>query len=180
MFFPCGKVFKRSINISLMIKDTENTDNFAVRTASFEDASKISQLYKMVWDEQKGKFPDELLYARQPDENEMKKWLCKETYFVAEHNERIIGIVGCFMEFGNCKLVHMAVLKGYRRKGIGSALLAKVKEFARKNNANKIWLDTSSRLKESIEFYRKKGFRSVGELKRHFWGEDIVLFEKLL
>ena len=163
-----------------MIKNNKNTDNFTVRTTSFEDAYQISQLYKVVWDEQKGKFPDELLHALQQDENGIKKWLSKETYFAVEHNNKIIGIVGCFIEFRNCKLVHMAVLKGYRKKGIGSALLAKVEEFARKNNANKIWLDTSSRLTESIEFYRKKGFRLVGELKKHFWGEDIVLFEKLL
>ena len=163
-----------------MKKNTENSNNYAVRTASFEDAPKISQLYKKVWDEQKGKFPDELLYARQPDENEMKKWLYKETYFTVKHNDRLVGVAGCFMEFRNCKLIHMAVLKRYRRKGIGSALLEKVEQFARTNNANKIWLDTSSRLKESIEFYKKKRFRLVGELKRHFWGEDIVLFEKLL
>lgn len=158
----------------------KKADTLVVRTASLNDASKLSHLYKTVWDEQKGKFPDELLHARQPDVNMMRQWLCKETYFIVEDTKKIIGVVGCFMQFRCCKLIHMAVLKNYRRKGLGSMLLAKVDEFAKKNNANKIWLDTSSRLKESIAFYQKAGFRLVGELKRHFWGEDIVLFEKLL
>ena len=151
-----------------------------VRTASIEDALNISHVYKIVWDEQRGKFPDELLKDRQPDENEMKKWLCKQTYFVVESNKRIVGVAGCFIEFNNCKIIHMAVLKDYRGIGLGSLLLEKIEEFAKKNNTNKIWLDTSSTLKKSIEFYKKKGFRLVGELKKHFWGEDIVLFEKLI
>jgi GNAT superfamily N-acetyltransferase len=180
MIFYQGKVFKRLVNISLMINDNKRIDNLVVRKANLNDAPKLSYLYKTVWDEQKGKFPDELLHARQPDENKMKQWLCKETYFMVEDTKKTIGVVGCFMKFGCCKLIHMAVLKNYRGKGIGSALLAKVYEFAKKNNAHKIWLDTSSRLKDSISFYQKAGFRLVGELKKHFWGEDIVLFEKLL
>jgi GNAT superfamily N-acetyltransferase len=151
-----------------------------MRKASIEDAYEISLLYKVVWDEQKGSFPEELLHARQPDRTEMEKWLSRETYFVAEVNRKIVGVVGCFMEFGNCKLVHMAVLKEFRGKGIGGMLIEEVEKFARRNNANKIWLDTSTRLKESIEFYKRKGFRLVGKLKKHFYGEDILLFEKLL
>ena len=154
--------------------------NFVIRTSSVEDAPHISFLYKMIWDEQEGNFPDELLQARQPSINETRRWLNKETYFVAEVDKRIVGVVGCFMEFGNCKLVHMAVLKEFRRKGIGTALLEEVEKFAGKNNAYKIWLDTSMSLKESIEFYKSKRFRIVGELEKHFWGEDILLFEKLL
>ena len=155
-------------------------DNFIIRIAGVEDASLISFLYKLVWDEQKGSFPVELLNARQPGKNEMKRWLARETYFVADSNNKIIGVVGCFMEYGHCKLVHMAVLEKYRGKGIGSLLLEEVEKFARKNNANKIWFDTSTRLKESIKFYKNKDFRIDGELKKHFWGEDILLFEKLL
>lgn len=85
--------------------------NIVVRHASNEDVKDISLLYKMVWDEERGFFPNELLYARQPGINEMKKWLSREIYFVAVLNTKIVGVVGCFMKFGNCKLVHMAEKK---------------------------------------------------------------------
>jgi len=154
--------------------------DFTFRKAELKDADSLSLLYKKVWDEQKDLFPDELLRARQPNYNEMKKWLSKETYFICEVNENIIGVVGCCMEFGNCKLVHMAVLKEYRRMGIGSKLLEKVEQYAKKKSALKIWMDTSTRLIEAIEFYQKKKYRIVGELQKHFWGEDIILLEKIM
>ena len=64
-------------------------DNFIIRLAGVEDTSNISLLYKLVWDEQKENFPNVLLKARQPDENEMKRWLDRETYFVANINNKI-------------------------------------------------------------------------------------------
>lgn len=154
--------------------------NFTIRDATFKDAAQLSLLYKIVWNEQRDRFPNKLLHARQPNLTEMQEWLSRETYFVAVVEERIIGVVGCVMNFDNCKLIHMVVQKEYRKKGIGSALLEEVVTFANKNNAFKIWLDTSTRLKDSIKFYKSKGFRLVGTLKKHFWGEDIVLFEKIL
>jgi len=153
--------------------------HLVIRTATRDDASEISLLYKKVWDEQRGSFPDELLRARQPDEHEMKEWLSKETYFVAVVRETIVGVVGCSIEHGACKAVHMAVEKAFRGKGIGSALLNEVEEFARNHQARKLWFDTSTRLIDAIQFYKHKGFRVVGELQRHLWGEDILLFEKL-
>jgi len=88
----------------------------------------------------------------------MKKWLSRQTYFIEILNTKIVGVVGCFMEFGNCKLIHMAIIKEFRRKNIDSILLDRVEDFAIKNKAYKIWLDTSTRLKESIEFYNSRGF----------------------
>jgi GNAT superfamily N-acetyltransferase len=151
-----------------------------IRKAVGDDAFELSKLYKKVWDEQKGCFPDGLLQARQPDEHGMKAWLSKETYFVAITNKTIVGVVGCFMEHGTCKAIHMVVDKTWRGKGIGSTLLNTVEEFAREHQAHKLWFDTSTRLVDAIHFYKHKGFRVAGELQRHFWGEDIVLFEKLL
>ena len=155
-------------------------NSFSIRNAVLDDASQISALYKVVWDEQKGKLPDLLRLDRQPNQNKMREWLSNEHFFVAELKNHVIGVAGCYMEHGVCKMVHMVVDKDHRNKGVGTMLVSKVEEFARKNNANKIMLDTSSRLEASIAFYKKKGFRMVGELKKHFWGEDIILFEKLL
>jgi ribosomal protein S18 acetylase RimI-like enzyme len=154
--------------------------DFKYRKAGFEDSGSISSLYFEVWKSMKGIFPDELLYARQPDKKKMREWMQKETYFICELKNQVVGAVGCFMEFGNCKLIHMAVLNEYQQNGIGSKLLEKVEHYAKKNNALKIWMDTSVRLTIAIDFYKKNNYEIVGKLKKHFWGEDIVIFEKLL
>ncbi len=49
----------------------------------------------------------------------------------------------------------MAVLKEHRNKGIGSALLNKLTEFAQLNNYTKLYLHAQV---EAIPFYKKHGF----------------------
>jgi GNAT superfamily N-acetyltransferase len=74
----------------------------------------------------------------------------------------------------------MAVLDEYQRIGIGLMLLKKAEYYARENHAFKIWMDTSTRLTDAIEFYKKNNYEIVGMLRKHFWGEDIILLEKIL
>jgi GNAT superfamily N-acetyltransferase len=155
-------------------------NNIIIRTAKKSDTIKISKLYKDVWDEYKNKFPNELLKARQPNSKIMENWIKNEKYYVADLDNQIIGIIGCFMEYGNCKIIHMAVLKDFRKLGLGYKLLKKAENFAIQNNAMKIWFDTSTRLKDSIKFYKSNNYKIIGELKKHYWGEDILLLEKLL
>jgi GNAT superfamily N-acetyltransferase len=161
-------------------KNIHKINNFTIRKANLNDSLQISDLYQNVWDEQKGRLPDELLKDRQPDEIEMINWLKKETYFVAVINEKIIGVVGCFMQQANCKLIHMVILKPYRGQGIGSELLDTVTKFAIKNNALKIWLDTNPKLTKAIKFYETHGFEIFEKSNKHFWGEDIIFLEKIL
>ena len=105
----------------------------------------------------------------------------KEQYYIAiTPNNEIIGVIGCLIEYGHCKLIHMAVLKEFRWKRIGSLLLQKAESYAKENKASKIWLDTSTRLTKSIIFYQRKGFKSIGEHEKYLLGDDIILFEKIL
>jgi hypothetical protein len=48
------------------------------------DAAEIATLYKKVWDEYKGKFPQELVRARQPSVEQTKEWMRQDAYFVAK------------------------------------------------------------------------------------------------
>ena len=155
-------------------------NDLAIRRADKNDALELSKLYTQVWDEQKGKFPDELLKARQPDEKEMIKWLEKELYFIASHHNKTIGVIGCKIQYNTCKAIHMVIAKEYRGKGIGTLLLDMLEHYSKNSNLTKIWFDTSTRLIQAIEFYKKRGYREVGILHKHLWGEDIILFEKIL
>jgi predicted N-acetyltransferase YhbS len=53
----------------------------------------------------------------------------------------------------------MAVLKGYRRKGIGTILLKRAVRMARQAGARKIYLHAQVPV---IRFYEQLGFRCVG------------------
>ncbi|MHA2020809.1 MAG: GNAT family N-acetyltransferase [Candidatus Thorarchaeota archaeon] len=154
--------------------------SYSIREAVASDAEQISGLYKRVWDKYEPRFPKELLESRQPTENVMLQWMMKETYFVAELNSSIIGVVGCRLMHGTCQLTHMAVDRLYRGKGIGTGLTRRAIDFAEDSNSFKIWLDTAPFMKEAITLYEKFGFAKCGYLKKHFWGLDIELYELVL
>jgi len=151
-----------------------------IEAAKESDAVKIAALYKRVWDEYCGKFPTELVRARQPSAEQMRKWMRLDTYFVAKEGSRIIGVMGCSLKHGTCLLMHMVVDKRDRKRGIGSALTKKAIDYARENGAIKVWLDTTPRLKEAISLYEKHGFVRCGHRKKHYWGEDVYLYELML
>ncbi|NHI83994.1 MAG: GNAT family N-acetyltransferase [Candidatus Thorarchaeota archaeon] len=153
---------------------------YAVRRGNVTDALQISLLYKRVWDEFESLFPKKLKESRQPSEEEMKSWMTKETYFIAEVERETVGVVGCRILHSACQLVHMVVDRPCRGKGIGTALARTAIDFARENNSFKVWLDTIPIMKEAKALYEKLGFVKCGYLRRHLYGLDIELYELVL
>jgi putative acetyltransferase len=151
-----------------------------IELAKESDAAEIAALYKKVWDEYKGRFPRKLVRARQPSVEQMKEWMLQDSYFVAKIGSRIVGVMGCSLKHGTCLLMHMVVDRRHRKRGIGSALTEKAINYAKENGANKVWLDTTPRLHEAVALYQKYGFIRCGHLRKHYWGEDIYLYEVML
>ena len=165
---------------SFFFVDLFPLSNYIIRPATIGDASAISNLYRLVWGEYTDQFPSELLQARTPSREGIIEWMRNETYFVADFNGELVGVVGCRFEHGTCCLVHLAVQKEYRRQGIGQSLIERVIEIARKANASKVWLDTVTFLKDAISLYEKYGFKKCGYLRKHLWNLDLELYELLL
>ena len=153
---------------------------YRIELAKESQAVEIASLYKNTWDEYRGRFPDALVRARQPSAEQMREWMRQDAYFVAKEGPRIVGVMGCSLRHGTCLLMHMVVDRRHRKRGIGSALTKKAIDFARKNGAIKVWLDTTPRLKEAITLYEKHGFVRCGHLRKHYWGEDVYLYELML
>jgi putative acetyltransferase len=151
-----------------------------IELATESDAAEIAALYKKVWDEYKGIFPHQLVRARQPSVEQMKEWMRQDAYFVARIGSQIVGVMGCSLKHGTCLLMHMVVDRRCRKRGIGSALTEKAIGYANQNGATKVWLDTTPRLNEAMALYQKHGFVRCGHLRKHYWGEDVYLYELVL
>jgi predicted GNAT family N-acyltransferase len=80
-------------------------------------------------------------------------------HFLATTGGRPVGTARLVMHGNKAKIGRMAVLKKYRRKGIGSALLKRGIAAAKSRGARKIFLYAQVPV---IEFYEKMGFRCVG------------------
>ena len=121
-----------------------------------------------------------MLYDRTPNKKKVLDFVANKKYFIVRTDERIVGVVRCSLEHGTCLLDRMVVDEKFRKQGIGTALTEKVIKYAKKNNASKVWLDTSPKLKEAESLYIKMGFKECGYFKNHYWGEDIKFFEHIL
>ena len=80
-------------------------------------------------------------------------------HFLATSSGRAVGTARLVMRGKKAKVGRMAVLKKYRRKGIGTALLKRVIAAAKRRGARIIFLHAQITV---IEFYEKMGFRCVG------------------
>jgi len=80
-------------------------------------------------------------------------------HFLATSSGRAVGTARLVMRGKKAKVGRMAVLKKYRRKGIGAAVLKRVIAAAKRRGARIIFLHAQMTV---IEFYEKMGFRCVG------------------
>jgi len=84
------------------------------------------------------------------------------TYFVAEHDGRILGGAGIFpspgLPEGVCELVKMYLHKDTRGKGLGRQLIEKCLDTARNMGYKKVYLETMPELRKAVSVYEKFGF----------------------
>jgi ribosomal protein S18 acetylase RimI-like enzyme len=87
---------------------------------------------------------------------------------VAESNQEIVGLIhqifflDPFHAGLNSYITSLFVKETHREKGIGSHLLEKVIENAKKKGVIEVHVDTEEDNTEAIEFYQTHGFKKVG------------------
>jgi len=80
-------------------------------------------------------------------------------FWVAELDGELRGTCGVFpVGPGAMELRKMYLASSARGRGVGVALLAEAKAFARAAGAQKLVLDTTEQMKAAIAFYEREGF----------------------
>ena len=151
-----------------------------IERLTHEDVANIVALFRRIWEPYLAGMPPEVQRAWQPSPLEFTSGMEGVTYFAAKRENRLIGTVGCEMENGSCHLLNLCVDTEQRRHGIGTALLAAAIGWAQHANARSIHADVLHRFSEARALLKATGFTEAGVLHRHFWGEDVQLFEKIL
>jgi GNAT superfamily N-acetyltransferase len=109
------------------------------------------------------------------DITDMEMEVDREGYhFGAFVDNKLAGVVSLFREEKVFQFRKFAVDSAFQNKGIGTALLNYVTEFAIKDGGKKIWCN--ARL-NAIGFYLKHGFIQTNELFSKN-GNDYVIMEK--
>jgi ElaA protein len=83
----------------------------------------------------------------------------KAIHFLALISGKAVGTARVVLRRGGAKIGRMAVLKGYRRRGVGTLLLKRALVTATRGRARKVYLHAQLPV---IGFYQSAGFRPVG------------------
>jgi DNA-3-methyladenine glycosylase I len=79
--------------------------------------------------------------------------------FVAETAQGRAGLVTYHLEAGQCEIVSLdSLLEG---RGIGSALVAAVRQVAHQAGCTRLWLITTNDNLRALRFYQRRGFLLV-------------------
>lgn len=107
--------------------------------------------------------PIELLLMADPSEAIVKEYITRGECFVAELEERIIGVYVLLpTRPETVELVNVAVSKEHHGKGIGRQLVMEAVEATRSKGYKTIEIGTGNSSIGQLALYQKCGFRIVG------------------
>jgi ribosomal protein S18 acetylase RimI-like enzyme len=108
----------------------------------------------------------------------LQDWQRGECFLVAEEEGEIRGYLDMTVQAWHRTgwLNDMAVLKRYRRQGLGTALLRRALRWAREHQLRAVMLETQTKNYPAICFYRKHGFVFCGFNDHYYTNQDIALF----
>lgn len=89
-------------------------------------------------------------------------------FYAAFSGEKAVGYMGIYIICGEGYVANVAVLPGYRRKGIACGLIENAINICRKNKADFLSLEVRVSNKAAISLYEKFGFEIVGERKNFY------------
>jgi ribosomal protein S18 acetylase RimI-like enzyme len=87
---------------------------------------------------------------------------------VADAGGELVGELGLFVAGYGVADLGMLVAEGWRRRGVGSALLREGIERARRAGAHKVALQVWPHNHAAIALYERFGFQREGRLRRHY------------
>ncbi|MGE0751077.1 MAG: GNAT family N-acetyltransferase [Variibacter sp.] len=89
--------------------------------------------------------------------------LQSQTVFVAQACDDLVGTIFCIARDDALYVGRLAVLPGWRRRGIASALLEAAKAEGRRLGAKRMTLNARIMMPGNVALFQKHGFTIVGE-----------------
>lgn len=144
-----------------------SVDNYVIREILVKDDAKIAKAIRSVLIEMGvpkvgTAYEDKALDCMTETYNEPRK-----IYYVVEKDGEIFGGAGISpldnYEGNVCELQKMYFMAEVRGKGIGSQMMQKCLEFAKKANFDQCYLETMPYMDDARKLYRKVGFKGIDQ-----------------
>jgi ribosomal protein S18 acetylase RimI-like enzyme len=99
---------------------------------------------------------------------------------VAEAGGRVVGTATGLEEHEALHVCSVAVHPDSQGQGVARRLMEALENIARQHGCHKLWLQTAWAMTEAIALYKRLGYRQEGYQPCHFYGEDFLMFGKVL
>lgn len=111
-------------------------------------------------------FPPGIAYSRQ----EMAGYIATRSSrtWVAEEDGTVIGFLIAKVRGQEGHIITVDVVRGWRRRGIATALMAAAEEWARNRGAALVSLETAENNLPAQRFYRARGYEKVDEIGSYY------------
>ena len=103
--------------------------------------------------------------TKNPDLDNIASTYADGTFLLAWQGDELVGTGALVREDGEegvARIVRMSVAAHLRRRGIGTLILRRLCEHARRAGYRRLVLETTSTWDDVITFYTRNGFRVVG------------------
>jgi RimJ/RimL family protein N-acetyltransferase len=141
------------------------TSDASIRIRAAEDADRLplAELFAAVAEERDG------IATEPPVDVEARAagWHLDGT-LVATHGDEVVGSIHVEAASHGSGEVGMTVARGWRGRGVGSALMAAAVEWARERGLHKLSLGVFAHNAAGIALYRKFGFVEEGRRVKHY------------
>lgn len=140
-----------------------------IRRLSAEDTNAIYEIINQAAYAYKGIIPEDCYHEPYMSMETLRHETGSMTFFGWEEDGRLVGVMGFQPIKGITLIRHAYVLPGYQRRGIGTRLLAYLRQLTK---TGRLLVGTWADASWAIDFYKKHGFRLMpnkDELLRAYW-----------
>jgi len=89
-------------------------------------------------------------------------------YFVAIHEDKLIGYAGMWLFSGEAHVTTIAVHPDFRGRGLGKMLMNTLIDYAKKQGADTMVLEVRPSNIPALNLYKGLGFRNIGWRKNYY------------
>ena len=148
-------------------KPEDHAVEVKIRRYQESDFSDLSSFYKVFFNEMRDWQGWEGLKIgkKEGDEVARESLDSKSMIFVAENRGKLVGFARVQLWDGAYFVREVFVEKPFRRKGVGSKLLANCEEFALENGETSIYLTVEPKHSVSIEYLVRNGYDTLNMLE---------------
>lgn len=146
--------------------------NIKIKQAKLEDLSRVVYITKFAY---RHPYKKNALITKSHESADLRDDFMKKRFFalVAICDNKIVGAVRYRIVKDDVYVYKLAILKLFRNKGIGAALMQAVEKKAKMKKSKKILLDCAKE-KGLAEYYKKLGFK-IDIIKKHQDHHDVYM-----